>query len=600
MRSFPFSAIVGQERLKKALLLVAVDPTITGVLIKGPKGVAKSTAVRALANLLPEIEVVADCPFSCDPDHRERMCNGCRARVDQGQRLPRAKRRMRIVELPVSATLDRVVGTLDIKRVLKEGERGLEPGLLALANRGILYIDEVNLLPDEVVNAILDAAASKFNVVEREGISIIHPADFILIGTMNPEEGELRPQLLDRFAISVEAESPGSPEELIEIAKRVEEFERNPEEFLSKYREEEAQLREKILKAKEILPTVKIPDKLMQYLAEEILSQSSSTRAMIAAVKVAKALAALSGKTEVDEEEAKQALEFVLHHRVSERRASARSSSLPRNQGEVQGNTTSDTNSSGGTRQEKQEQEINLSIKPDLPKTKSPGTGFGKGGVFDTINGRFRGGGIHLDLHSSLINMALDRRNWLNPDDLVMKSLETQGAIPILLLLDSSRSMDFSRRILVAKAILRELLQKAYQVRSKVGLVTFSGSEARYDVPLTRNLRKVEEFVNGIRPAGKTPMSMALYLALQIVNRERRSRRRLNPLVFLISDGKANVSLGGNILQELEYFSIKLGEVSKFIVIDTGSPYQPSFNPTLAERAHGLLLRGSDFVDNLH
>ncbi|MEM4372997.1 MAG: protoporphyrin IX magnesium chelatase, partial [Metallosphaera sp.] len=141
MRSFPFSAIVGQERLKKALLLVAVDPTITGVLIKGPKGVAKSTAVRALANLLPEIEVVADCPFSCDPDHRERMCNTCRARVDQGQRLPRARRRMRIVELPVSATLDRVVGTLDIKRVLKEGERGLEPGLLSLANRGILYID---------------------------------------------------------------------------------------------------------------------------------------------------------------------------------------------------------------------------------------------------------------------------------------------------------------------------------------------------------------------------------------------------------------------------------------------------------------------------
>ncbi|WP_054836014.1 ATP-binding protein [Metallosphaera hakonensis] len=233
-RTFPFSAIVGQEKLKKALLLVAVDPTITGVLIKGPKGVAKSTAVRALASLLPEIEVVADCPFSCDPHRKDKMCSRCRSRVETKEILPLTKRKKRIVELPVSATLDRVVGTLDIKRVLKEGDRGLEPGLLAQANRGILYIDEVNLLPDDVVNAILDSAASKVNIVEREGISVMHPADFILIGTMNPEEGELRPQLLDRFAISVEAESPSTPEELIEITKRVEEFERDPDGFLKK------------------------------------------------------------------------------------------------------------------------------------------------------------------------------------------------------------------------------------------------------------------------------------------------------------------------------------------------------------------------------
>ncbi|MCG3108057.1 hypothetical protein L3N51_00335 [Metallosphaera sp. J1] len=583
--------------MKKALLLVAVDPTITGVLIKGPKGVAKSTAVRALASLLPEIEVVADCPFSCDPDHRDRMCNRCRARLDQGESLPRSRRRMRIVELPVSATLDRVVGTLDIKKVLKEGERGLEPGLLALANRGILYIDEVNLLPDEVVNAILDSAASKFNVVEREGVSVIHPADFILIGTMNPEEGELRPQLLDRFAISVEAESPRSPEELIEIAKRVEEFERNPEEFTSKFREQEAEIREKILKAKENLPKVRVPDELMHYLAQEILSQSQSTRAMIAATKVAKALAALSGRTEVDQEDVKEALEFVLHHRVKERRAPPQTSHLPRNQGEAQNHGNRDSTYTGNEkRKNAQEPESNLSANMDLPKIKSPGTGFGKGGVFDIITGKFAGSGIHLDLHSSLVNMALDRRTRLHPDDLVMKNAETQGAVPILLLLDTSRSMDFSRRILVAKAILRGLIQRAYQVRSRVGLITFSGSEARYDVPLTRNLRRVEEFVDNVTPSGKTPMSMALSLALNVVNRERRTRRKLTPLVFLISDGKANVSLYGNVLQELEYFSARLGEISKFVVIDTGNPYHPSFNSMLAERSHGVLLRGSDFV----
>ncbi|MEL9969330.1 MAG: VWA domain-containing protein [Metallosphaera sp.] len=604
-RTFPFSAIVGQEKLKKALLIVAVDSTIAGVLIKGPKGVAKSTAVRALANLLPEIEVVADCPFSCDPDNKEKMCSSCRSRIESGEKLPRLKRKKKIVDLPVSATLDRVVGTLDIKKILKEGERGLEPGLLAQANRGILYIDEVNLLPDDVVNAILDAASSKYNVVEREGVSIVHPADFILIGTMNPEEGELRPQLLDRFAISVEAEAPKTPEELIEISNRVEEFERTQEKFLKAYEEEEEKLKKKIYDATLILPRVTISEAHLKYIADTILTFSASTRAMIYAVKVAKALASLDGRVEVNERDVKDALELVLSHRVP----NFDRSSLPN----VSKNERSDTSESPtfqGNTQWKEELSNRVSKERDetepnhseisIPKSKVKGTGFGKGGLFDSILGKYRGEGLHLDLYASLINMALHKRSWLEPQDLSIKGVESTGALPILLLLDSSKSMEFSKRISLAKSILKGLLIKAYQIRSKVGLVTFSGFSSEYVVPITKNFKKVESSIEAVRPSGKTPISSALALAIQIINRETRSRRGVLPIVFLISDGKANVGLRNNIANELSELSSKLGKISKVIVIDTSMPHQPSFNNLISSKANGILIRANNFITDLH
>src|SRR3990170_6677240 len=201
---FPFTAIVGQERMCRALVLNAVNPRIGGVLIRGERGTAKSTAARALAALLPEVRVVVDCRFSCDPDQPTTWCTECRERSGQGEELPVAVCRTSFVDLPVSATEDRVVGTLDIERAIKEGERHFEAGVLAAANRGLLYIDEVNLLDDHVVDLLLDSAALGLNIVKREGISFSHPARYILVGTMNPEEGDLRPQLLDRFALSVE------------------------------------------------------------------------------------------------------------------------------------------------------------------------------------------------------------------------------------------------------------------------------------------------------------------------------------------------------------------------------------------------------------
>src|SRR5882757_466400 len=218
--SYPFTAIVGQEEMKLALVLNAINPTIGGVLIRGEKGTGKSTAVRALARLLPEHEVVEGCHFGCDPSDKEALCDDCRTRLKSAGLLPSHKRRMRVVELPINASEDRVVGTIDIEAALRTGSKKFEPGVLAEANRNILYVDEVNLLDDHIVDVLLDAAAMGVNVVEREGVSFAHPSRFILVGTMNPEEGELRPQLLDRFGLCVDVEASRDVGERIEIAER--------------------------------------------------------------------------------------------------------------------------------------------------------------------------------------------------------------------------------------------------------------------------------------------------------------------------------------------------------------------------------------------
>src|SRR3982074_186831 len=233
--SYPFTAIVGQEQMKLALVLNAINPSIGGVLIRGEKGTGKSTAVRALAKLLPEQKVVEGCHFGCHPDDPEDFCLDCRERARSGE-LPVATRRMRVVELPINASEDRVVGTIDLEAALKEGSRRFEPGVLAEANRNILYVDEVNLLDDHIVDVLLDAAAMGINVVEREGVSIVHPSRFILVGTMNPEEGELRPQLLDRFGLCVDVEGINDAELRVTIVEREAAFRDHDPAFLSEFR----------------------------------------------------------------------------------------------------------------------------------------------------------------------------------------------------------------------------------------------------------------------------------------------------------------------------------------------------------------------------
>jgi Mg-chelatase subunit ChlI len=314
---YPFTALVGQERMRRALVLNAVSPQIGGVLIRGERGTAKSTAARALAALLPQIKIVTDCRFSCDPDHPDAWCDECRVRHEHGEELPVSERRIRLVNLPVSATEDRVVGTLDIEKAIQEGKRYFDAGVLAAANRGILYMDEVNLLDDHVVDLLLDSAAMGVNVVEREGISFTHPARFILIGTMNPEEGDLRPQLLDRFALCVDVHGIATSAERMAILERHLQFEQDPPTFCEKWMADETRLTEEIGRGRDLLDQVEFSRQDMATIANLTSSlQVEGHRADLVILKTARAHAAFEGRTAVEERDILLAAELALPHRI--------------------------------------------------------------------------------------------------------------------------------------------------------------------------------------------------------------------------------------------------------------------------------------------
>jgi magnesium chelatase subunit D len=314
--TYPFSALVEQDEMKLALLLNAVSPQVAGVLVRGEKGTAKSTAVRALQALLPPITVVQDCVFGCDPADIKHLCQSCLQRLEHGETLPQQQRLARLVQLPLGATEDRVLGTLDLERAIKDGIRQFEPGLLAAAHRGILYIDEVNLLPDHLVDALLDAATTGVNVVEREGISFAHPAQFVLIGTMNPEEGDLRPQLLDRFGLSIEVRGLKDPHLRAEVVRRRIAFEMDAAAFREQWQEAEADLCRQIEIARRLLPEVVISDHIMGLIAS-ICTQLDveGLRADITIYKASAALAALEGRHTVTEQDVQQIATMALSHR---------------------------------------------------------------------------------------------------------------------------------------------------------------------------------------------------------------------------------------------------------------------------------------------
>ena len=338
---FPFTAIVGQEPMKRALVLNAIYPAIGGILISGERGTAKSTAVRALAALLPEIAVVADCPYSCDPDRPGEACLTCRERHGRSEALPMTTRRVRMVELPVGATEDRMLGTIDVEAALQDGTYRFEPGLLAAAHRGILYVDEVNLLPDHLVDALLDVAASGINVVEREGISFAHPARFILVGTMNPEEGELRPQLLDRFGITAEVLTLRDPELRYEVVRRRLAFERDPGEFRRDWEAREGEEAERIREAAECLPRVQLDERLARAIAD-ICAEAGvdGLRGDLVIHKAATALAAYAGRMQVTEEDVQEAVTLALSHRRRRRPFEPPVNSPPRFPPQQAGNTS--------------------------------------------------------------------------------------------------------------------------------------------------------------------------------------------------------------------------------------------------------------------
>jgi len=315
--AFPFSAIVGQEEMRTAILIAAIEPAVGGVLVFGDRGTGKSTAVRALAALLPPMEVVAGCRFNCDPAADPKACVEACALKRSGKAVKRQKVAVPVVDLPLGATEDRVVGALDLERALTSGEKAFEPGLLARAHRGFLYIDEANLLEDHLVDLLLDVAASGENLVEREGLSVRHAARFVLVGSGNPEEGELRPQLLDRFGLSVEVTTPKDLATRIQVVRRRDAFERDPERFAADWAKEEAKLRRRLDKARRAVGEVEVPDGVLETAARLCMALGTDgLRGELTLIRAARALAAFDGAKAVAEAELERVAPSALRHRL--------------------------------------------------------------------------------------------------------------------------------------------------------------------------------------------------------------------------------------------------------------------------------------------
>ena len=314
---FPFSAIVGQDEMKLAIQIVAIDPKVGGILALGDRGTGKSTAVRALADLLPPLQVVVGCRYGCDPSSNSATCSDCASLKVAGKRTKTETRPVPVVDLPLGASEDRVVGALDLEKALSQGVKAFSPGLLAQANRGFLYIDEVNLLEDHLVDLLIDVAASGENVVEREGLSVRHPARFVLVGSGNPEEGELRPQLLDRFGLSVEVRTPQDIDQRIAVIKRRDAFERDPQGFREEWAAENERLRDHIVKARKLLDKVKVGDDLLRLCAH--LCQSLGTdglRAELTLMRACRSLAAMQGHKAATPAHLRTVAPMALRHRL--------------------------------------------------------------------------------------------------------------------------------------------------------------------------------------------------------------------------------------------------------------------------------------------
>jgi len=611
---FPFTAIVGQEKMKKALLLNAVNPRIGGVLIRGQKGTGKSTAVRALADLLPEIKVVKDCPFNCNPDNPREMCDSCYDKYAKGEPLQWIKRKIKIVNLPLNATIDRVVGTLNIEKALREGLKALDPGLLAEANRGILYIDEVNLLDDYIVDVLLDVAASGVNVVERENVSVMHPSRFILIGTMNPEEGELRPQLLDRFGLQVEVEPITDPTLQVEIVKRVEEFETDPLDFITKYEEKQRELKLKIERAYKLLPKVQISDELLHEIASVCSKLSISNRAPIVVTRTAKTIAALSERVNVEKDDILEAMELALPHRMRKK---------PFEQPYVSREKLEEIISKDCLNtQEKNEQraewksgnpqfmekifnigppfsvDLKLNADKGTPARKSGRTvksiGVDRGSyVYSTIP-KDKPRDIAIDATIRAAALRLADSNEALPikivdQDIREKVRRAKVSSLITLVVDASGSMAAQKRMKAAKGAVFGLLSDAYRRRDKIAFIAFRGKSAEVLLTPTNNIDLAEKALRELPTGGRTPLSHALLTALNLIKSEKeKCSKTIKPIIVLITDGKANVSISGKIREEIIDICRKIRENNIHLaVIDVSEdPYTPNYINDIIEAAN--------------
>lgn len=599
---YPFTAIVGQDDLRLGLLLNAVSPAVGGVLVRGEKGTAKSTAVRALAALMPEVSVVPGCRFSCDPASPDPACPD-----GPHEPAPGVSRAARTVELPVGASEDRLVGALDIERALAEGVKAFEPGLLADAHRGILYVDEVNLLHDHLVDLLLDAAAMGASYVEREGVSVRHAARFLLVGTMNPEEGELRPQLLDRFGLTVEVAASRETDLRVEVVRRRLAYDDDPAAFAARWAEEEDALRDRITAARALLPQVRLGDGALRQIAATCAAfEVDGMRADIVMARTATALAAWAGRTDVQAEDVRQAALLALPHRRRRNPFDAPGldedkldDTLEQNRGEdedpdpdgpggggppPQGDGpdtppqpedgADDTPEGPGPEQSVPEQGKEREPGQGQPvgggeqqpvragepfRTKMlsvPGLGEGAAGRRSrarTEHGRTTGArrpqGALTKLHlAATVQAAAPHQRArgrsgpglvVRRDDLRQATREGREGNLVLFVVDASGSMAARQRMTAVKGAVLSLLMDAYQRRDKVGLITFRGKEAAVVLPPTSSVDAAAARLETLPTGGRTPVAAGLLKAHDVLRVERLRDPSRRPLLVVVTDGRA-------------------------------------------------------------
>jgi len=574
---YPFSAIVGQEDLKLALLVNAVSPEVGGVLVRGEKGTAKSTAVRALASLLPSIRSISGCPYSCDPDAPNPECPAGPHPLDASAET----RPVRLVELPVGASTDRLAGTLDIEKALSEGRKAFEPGLLAAAHRGILYVDEVNLLSDHLVDLLLDVAAMGVNYVEREGVSVRHPSRFILVGTMNPEEGELRPQLLDRFGINVEVSGSPDPADRVEVVRRRLRYEADPEGFAAGWLGADEELATSVVSARLRLPGVGLDEDILFRISTLCADLGvDGLRGDLVTAKAARTLAAWDARDEVLIDDVKRAALLALSHR--RRRGPFEQPGI--DPAELENALSEDRpdppeDPGGGTippATSENDHEASSRVRDPEPSEARTGAGErshaasepfhparlevpekGRGGPLGRRSrvsgetghpvGDREAGSKDVALAATVRAAAPHQRARgreglgieVRTCDLRHNVREGREGNLILFLVDASGSMAARKRMSAVKGAVLSLLNDAYQRRDKVALISFRGERANILLPPTSSVALAAPRLEELLTGGRTPLAAGIEKVADVLKRENLRDRERRPLLVLLTDGRA-------------------------------------------------------------
>jgi magnesium chelatase subunit D len=536
---FPFSAIVGEDRLKLGLLLNAIDPRVGGLLVSGRRGTAKTTAVRALAALLPEIDVVDGCAFACE-------ASACLH--DSGATRGVISRRARLVNLPLGTTEDRLLGALDAEQALGHGRVVLQPGLLAAAHRGVLYVDEVNLLHDRLVDLMLDVAASGVNRIEREGLSASHPAEFVLVGSMNPDEGELRPQLLDRFGLSVLVDGVMTSDERALAVRRRLEFEANPADFVDRWEAHERALTDLIHDARLRLPSVALPDRVLENITNGCRNAGvDGLRADLAMCRAAVAHAAMTGREVVTIDDVAAVADLALLHR---RRARGESGPSPASQRESSAATPTDESATVERASRVVAAPNPAKVTLRLPQRgTSPSSGRRRssssaGAIGAHLGNRRWAQGAPVDIDATLRAAAMGGAMTLPVPANVRRAKRVEGGASalIVLVVDASGSMNAHGRMRAAKEAALGILADARHSRDRVALVVFGGDQARLILPPTRSHSLAQRRLHELPSGGRTPLSSALQLVGAMLDSRGRRDREETPVIALLTDGRANVA----------------------------------------------------------